>query len=231
MRSDGTTPPSSSLDSVTPQAHPITASQLRAHHLTEFLQDNPDAPFLALSAAYGVGRKLEWIALARAGRQALVIQVVGLDRDRDRNRNRNQKPKHQQFHTILEDFLDKVTRETSTRLIAYNADLLAAGLFLDCGVRLEHCIDIQSIDKNGHEASFSYTRDMVKKDCEEKLTYHEYLSRFNDRAKSPDRLATLVERGMMALMVAKRTMTGGIPQKAIINLGLLSDKVRFRRCL
>ena len=217
MKLDGATP-SSSLDSVTPPAHRIAASQLRAHHLTEFLQDNPDTPFLALSAAYGVGRKLKGIALVHA-RQALVVQIVGLEHDRN----------HQPFHTILEDFLDKVTRETSTKLIAYNADLLAAGLHLDCGVRLKNCINIQSIDKDGHTASFEYTMAMVGEKFGVELTHHGYCSLFDDRAKSHEPLATLVKRGRLALEVG--ATTGGIPQKAKINMSLLSDEVRCQRYL
>ena len=188
----------------------VTASQLRAHHFEAFMHATSNSCFLALSAAYGARRRLEWIALVHDSHQALVIKL---------DFPSNQKSRY----SILNNFMDTFTRQSSMKFIAYSADVLAAGLFLDCGIRLKHCIDIHSINEDGDKASFSYTRNTVRAISDETLTYSEYCSLFDDRAKSPDHLDHLVGRGTMALMIGAR-LAGEIPRKAKINTGPLSGE-------
>jgi len=192
----------------------IVASQLRAHHLEALLEANTDSPFLALSAAYGARRKLEWLAFVHGGNQPVVIKL---------DFPTTQKTRH--FQTIVNNFLG-VMGGSSMKFIAYNADVLAAGLFLDCGVRLKQCINVHTIPKDGEKTSFSYTNTVIRAAYDENLTYSEYRTLFDDRAKCPNRLDALVGRGTMALMIGART-TGKVPRKVIIDVSQLSEEVNF----
>lgn len=195
--------------------HVLHASRLKAPQLEAFLDTIPvGAPYVAVSAAYGAERQIEWLAFLHAGQQAIVIHIDS------KSASPAQKKR---FRRILADFMEAVVREYSIGFIAYDADVLATALFLECGVRLERCHNVQTIRVVEPLNSFGYTKELFKRSGAI-FDRSQYRILLDDRSKSPDRLNALLGRAWGALAISAREAKE-LENSTAIETADLSDEV------
>lgn len=173
----------------------LSANNLKAAQLEPFISSIPDGtPHVALSAAYNHERRLDWLAFLHAGRQTLLIRI---------NSSRLTPKQEKDFRLNLAQFIEVLLEENIAGFIAYDADVLAAALFLDCGIRLHQCHDVQSLPSPDSFHKFGYTKSLFERPGAP-FTQSTYATLFNDSSKAPDCQSNLVGRAWGALTIGAR---------------------------
>lgn len=176
----------------------VTATSLAAQHLNDFIAAlSTHVAHVGISAAYGSFRRLEWLALCRADDSsaspaALVIHMNVTLSNTSESATRSRR--------LLAEFLNMLTLG-GRRLIAYDADILATALFLECGIRLRHCFNVQSINVARKLGEREFTRTVLRLDGD-KMSLASHQAFFNDRSKAVGRSESLLGRAWAAFEIS-----------------------------
>lgn len=183
----------------------LSANNLKAAQLEPFLSSIPDGtPHVALSAAYTPERKLEWLAFLHAGQQALLVHI---------SPSKLTPKQEKDFRQNLAQFIEALLEENIAGFIAYDADVLAAALFLDCGIRFQQCHDIQSLPPPASFHKFGYSKSLFERKGAI-FTQSTYATLFDNSSKAPNSQDNLVGRAWGALNIGAReskAIRGSIP--------------------
>lgn len=166
----------------------VAYSQLKAQDTTRFTGSLTGSdPVVAVSAAYGSHQKLEWLMFLNSEQTPLLIRFGN-------KRLKTNRP-------VLSHFLDQLVLK-GVRLIAYGADKLAASLFLECGVRLTKCYNVQTMKPRSSLDTFNDIMSLCQR-ANFNLKRSVYDTLFNDRSKREHRAVSLLGRAWFALLVAR----------------------------
>lgn len=177
----------------------------------------PDSDgIVAISAAYGSQRKLEWLLFLSSALVPLMIRV-------------NPKRTKAGASYSLAKFMNNLVDVRGARLIAYNADVLAASLFLHCDIRLSKCYNIQTLKPRYTLDTFEYIRGVCQRyGAHLQMGYHQAL--FNERSKEEHRNNAMLGRAWFGLEVA-RMHEDLIRQAKYIDTTSIPAEVWLIRCL
>lgn len=112
-----------------------------------------DASFVALSGAYAPDRRLTNLAFLHADQQAVTINLAHDATDPEA---------HQRFQAMLQSTMECIAQKTARGLIAYDAEVLASALFLDWGVRLPPCFNLEVNYSPRALGNYSFTRKLFE---------------------------------------------------------------------
>lgn len=166
----------------------LSATTTKEEHFDSFIETLPlGSKFVAVSAAYGSLRKLEWLVFLHTGTgmTPLLIRMNSTKR----------------LRLMLVEFLDTLVTGRGARFVAYNGDLLAAGLFLEYGIRLKCCHNIHTLHPASPHVSFIYTQEMFRKHGHA-FTKDHHRALFNDSSRFEGREMALLCRALGSLLLA-----------------------------
>jgi hypothetical protein len=200
----------------------LQATNISEDTISNFCAAAEPNEYIGLAGAYGPGRKLQWLALCHNSDQ-LVLQV----------------PSFSAFvggEPLISPalcFQRAFSHIPKTcKFIAFDADTLTVGLYLQCGARLSPCIHVQSVVMKKGKSLDSL--DVILKLNPPKIlgqgryNMARHHKMFDDRSKSDTRVEGLSFRSWAANRL-QYTYGKEIKGTPMINAYKLSDEVRLAR--
>lgn len=191
----------------------VTADALNAHHLSTFLASlDQTSSNCGVSATYDSQRRLEQLAFCGLANKGVSFSAIVI-----RFSAKSPSKEGGSLGRFLAHLLDSLT-VAGDALFAFDADLVAAALFLDCaGVRISHLVDIQSLNPSLDRNDGRFIRAAFG----DKPLPFSHKAFYDDGPKSPSYANALLWRAWAAVKISHKLRPAVHQLRRISTLGIV----------